>query len=112
MIPIRKFGRTSGGGSRYRRSSLCGVGAGCDARQCCGRLQLLGRKTPPDEKARTVWDLRDLYPELKPGTIYKYEIKTKAGVPMLKADPYAKFCRAPTEYGICDLGYVRITVER
>lgn len=30
-------------------------------------------------------------PGLKPGTIYKYEIKTKAGDPMLKADPYANF---------------------
>ena len=30
-------------------------------------------------------------PGLKPGTIYKYEIKTKAGLPMLKADPYGNF---------------------
>ena len=30
-------------------------------------------------------------PGLKPGAIYKYEIKTKAGDPMLKADPYANF---------------------
>ena len=30
-------------------------------------------------------------PGLNPGTIYKYEIKTKAGDPMLKADPYANF---------------------
>ena len=62
MIPMRNWG-TSGGGSRDRGRSLCGVGAGCDARQRCGRFQLLGRKTPPDEKARSVGDLRDLYPE-------------------------------------------------
>ena len=30
-------------------------------------------------------------PGLKPGAIYKYEIKTKAGDPMLEADPYANF---------------------
>ena len=30
-------------------------------------------------------------PGLKPGAIYKYEIKTKAGDPMLKEDPYANF---------------------
>ena len=30
-------------------------------------------------------------PGLKPGAIYKYEIKTKAGVPMLKSDPYGNF---------------------
>ncbi|MCI8418384.1 MAG: 1,4-alpha-glucan branching protein GlgB [Lachnospiraceae bacterium] len=28
-------------------------------------------------------------PGMKPGDIYKYEIKTRAGLPMLKADPYA-----------------------
>ena len=28
-------------------------------------------------------------PGLKPGETYKYEIKTKSGLPMLKADPYA-----------------------
>ena len=30
-------------------------------------------------------------PELKEGEIYKYEIKTKRGEPMLKADPYANY---------------------
>ena len=30
-------------------------------------------------------------PNLKPGAIYKYEIKTKAGLPMLKADPYGNY---------------------
>ncbi len=30
-------------------------------------------------------------PGLEPGALYKYEIKTRAGQPMLKADPYA-FC--------------------
>lgn len=30
-------------------------------------------------------------PELKQGTIYKYEVKTKAGQPMLKADPYSGY---------------------
>lgn len=36
-------------------------------------------------------------PGLKPGQIYKYEIKTKAGLPMLKADrtPITRSC-APT----------------
>ena len=30
-------------------------------------------------------------PGVKPGAIYKYEIKTKAGLPMLKADPYGNY---------------------
>jgi 1,4-alpha-glucan branching enzyme len=30
-------------------------------------------------------------PGLKPGALYKYEIKTRAGEPMLKADPYANY---------------------
>lgn len=30
-------------------------------------------------------------PQLKPGMIYKYEIKTKAGLPLLKADPYGNY---------------------
>ncbi len=30
-------------------------------------------------------------PGLKPGALYKYEIKTKAGLPMLKADPYGNY---------------------
>ena len=28
-------------------------------------------------------------PGIGPGACYKYEIKTKSGLPMLKADPYA-----------------------
>ena len=28
-------------------------------------------------------------PGIRPGACYKYEIKTKSGLPMLKADPYA-----------------------
>ena len=30
-------------------------------------------------------------PGVKPGMIYKYEVKTKSGIPMLKADPYGNF---------------------
>lgn len=30
-------------------------------------------------------------PGLEPGAVYKYEIKTKAGLPMLKADPYGNY---------------------
>ncbi len=31
-------------------------------------------------------------PGMKAGQIYKYEIKTKSGQPMLKADPYGNYC--------------------
>ena len=30
-------------------------------------------------------------PGVRPGMIYKYEVKTKSGIPMLKADPYGNF---------------------
>ena len=30
-------------------------------------------------------------PGLKPGCLYKYEVKTRAGEPMLKCDPYANY---------------------
>ena len=30
-------------------------------------------------------------PGIKPGALYKYEVKTRAGEPMLKADPYASY---------------------
>lgn len=32
-------------------------------------------------------------PHLKSGELYKYEVKTKAGIPMLKADPYAGYAQ-------------------
>ena len=45
-------------------------------------------------------------PGLKAGQIYKYEIKTKAGLPMLKADPYANYAelRPDTASVIWDIG--------
>ncbi len=45
-------------------------------------------------------------PGLKPGQIYKYEIKTKAGLPMLKADPYANYAelRPDTASIVWDIG--------
>lgn len=56
-----------------------------------GRLQLLGRKTPPEKKRGPSGIYEIFIPNLKPGAIYKYEIKTKAGLPMLKADPYGNY---------------------
>ncbi len=47
-----------------------------------------GRRLP----MRRLWDsgIFELFvPELKPGTLYKYEIKAKGGLTYLKADPYA-----------------------
>ena len=38
-----------------------GLGTRCNARQCCGRFQFLGRKAPPDEKTWPLRHLRDLY---------------------------------------------------
>ncbi len=45
-------------------------------------------------------------PGLKPGQIYKYEVKTKAGDPMLKADPYANYAelRPNTASVVWDIG--------
>ena len=44
-------------------------------------------------------------PGLKTDEIYKYEIKTREGLPMLKADPYANYAqlRPDTASIICDL---------
>ncbi len=38
-----------------------------------------------------VWEI--FIPDVKPGDIYKYEVKTKAGLPMLKADPYGFYAQ-------------------
>ena len=45
-------------------------------------------------------------PGLKAGALYKYEVKTKAGVPMLKADPYGSFTelRPDTASVVWDMG--------
>ena len=44
-------------------------------------------------------------PGLTVDTIYKYEIKTKAGLPVLKADPYANYAQLRPENAsiVCDL---------
>ena len=45
-------------------------------------------------------------PGVKPGALYKYEVKTRAGEPMLKADPYASYAelRPDTASVVWDLG--------
>lgn len=45
-------------------------------------------------------------PGVKPGALYKYEVKTRAGEPMLKADPYASCAelRPDTASVVWDLG--------
>ena len=45
-------------------------------------------------------------PGVKPGDLYKYEVKTRAGEPMLKADPYANYAelRPDTASVVWDLG--------
>src|SRR6266496_3696 len=40
-----------------------------------------------------VWEL--FIPELVPGEMYKYEIRSKRGLPFLKADPYAQYTEVP-----------------
>ena len=47
-------------------------------------------------------------PGLTTGLIYKYEVKTKAGLPMLKADPYGNY--AQQCFGC--VGYQPVPVER
>ena len=63
------------------------------ARQRGGGFQPLGWKTPsdapPGRRDGSVFEL--FIPGLYEGEIYKYEIKTRAGEPMLKADPYANY---------------------
>ena len=45
-------------------------------------------------------------PGLKAGTLYKYEVKTRAGLPMLKADPYGSYTelRPDTASVVWDMG--------
>ena len=45
-------------------------------------------------------------PGIKPGALYKYEVKTRAGEPVLKADPYASYAelRPDTASVVWDLG--------
>ena len=53
-------------------------------------------------------------PGLKPGACYKYEIKTRQGLPMLKADPYANAAelRPDTASVIADLSDFTWTDEK
>ena len=49
-----------------------------------------GRRHPMRNRGSSgVWEL--FLPELKPGAIYKFEIKSKGGALLLKADPYGFF---------------------
>lgn len=51
-----------------------------------------GRRHPMRRLGEGEGSVFELFiPGLEPGTIYKYEIKTKAGLPMLKADPYGNY---------------------
>jgi 1,4-alpha-glucan branching enzyme len=40
-----------------------------------------------------VWEL--FIPDLSPGSLYKFEIRTRRGLPFLKADPYGQFAEVP-----------------
>ena len=53
--------------------------------------------------------IRDRYE----GEIYKYEIKTRAGEPMLKADPYANYAELrPNNASIVSVSYTHLDVYK
>ncbi|AWV05529.1 1,4-alpha-glucan branching enzyme (plasmid) [Burkholderia sp. JP2-270] len=46
-----------------------------------------------------VWEC--FMPGVGPGTLYKYEVRTRDGIVMLKADPFAQFAEVPPETASC-----------
>ena len=75
-------------GERYLFRSM---GAKCGTCQCRGRFQQLGRTHADDAQNADVGESIELFvPGVGAGDIYKYEIKTKDGGILLKADPYAR----------------------
>src|SRR5215813_3301470 len=85
---VRKLGRTTGVAFAVWAPQAEGVSVVGDFNSWDGRFHQM-RKLG----GSGVWEL--FIPELGPGTLYKFEIRKKRGVPFLKADPYAQYTEVP-----------------
>ncbi|HJX92884.1 MAG TPA: 1,4-alpha-glucan branching enzyme, partial [Pyrinomonadaceae bacterium] len=85
---VRKIGRVSGIGFAVWAPQAAGVSVVGDFNNWDGRfhqMRMLG--------GSGVWEL--FIPDLSPGILYKFEIRSRRGLPFLKADPYAQLAEVP-----------------
>jgi 1,4-alpha-glucan branching enzyme len=85
---VRKIGRVSGVAFAVWAPQAAGVSVVGDFNNWDGRfnqMRMLG--------GSGVWEL--FIPDLPPGVLYKFEIRTRRGLPFLKADPYAQLAEIP-----------------
>ena len=87
---VRKVARITGVGFAVWAPNAGGVSVVGDFNGWDGRfhqMRMLG--------SSGVWEL--FIPELTPGTLYKFEIRTRTSLPFLKADPYAQHTEIPPQ---------------
>jgi 1,4-alpha-glucan branching enzyme len=85
---VRNYGRVRGVSFAVWAPNADGVSVVGDFNGWDGRLhqmRLLG--------ASGIWEL--FIPDLRPGTLYKFEMRARKGLPFLKADPYANYMEVP-----------------
>ncbi len=85
---VRKVGSTPGVSFAVWAPSAAGVSVVGDFNGWDGRLHQMRRLG-----GSGVWEI--FIPELAPGSLYKYEIRGRRGLPFLKADPYANNTEVP-----------------
>ena len=85
---VRKLGRTNGVAFAVWAPQAEGVSVVGDFNNWDGRFHQMRRLG-----GSGVWEL--FIPDLGPGTLYKFEIRKKRGLPFLKADPYAQYTEVP-----------------
>ena len=87
---VRKFGGASGVGFAVWAPNAAGVSVVGDFNGWDGRLHQMRRIG-----GSGVWEL--FIPDVARGSLYKYEIRGRRGLPFLKADPYANNTEAPPD---------------
>jgi 1,4-alpha-glucan branching enzyme len=85
---IYKFGRVRGFAFAVWAPGAAGVSVVGDFNGWDGRLHQMRRLG-----SSGVWEL--FIPDLPVGSLYKYEIRGRRGLPFLKADPYANYTEVP-----------------
>ena len=87
---VRKIGRISGVAFAVWAPSAAGVSVVGDFNGWDGRLHPMRRLG-----SSGVWEL--FIPDLPAGSLYKFEIRGRHGLPFLKADPYASYTEIPPD---------------
>ena len=87
---VSKLGRISGVAFAVWAPGAAGVSVVGDFNGWDGRLHQMRRLG-----GSGVWEL--FIPDLAPGSLYKYEIRGRRGLPFLKADPYANYTEMPPD---------------